>query len=83
MSQADPFRDIVKQNVVLYRDSEEQREKSFLDKSSALKEWKKYHEVYIRAAKCLALCENSNLNDIGIFEENSAQKAVDKQTDAK
>jgi hypothetical protein len=83
MSQADPFRDIVKQNVVLYRDSEEQREKSFLDKSNALKEWKKYNEVYIRAAKCLALCENSNLNDIGIFDEKPTEKAVDKQPDTK
>lgn len=83
MSQADPFRDIVKANSSLYRDSEEQREKSFLDKSNALKEWKKYHEIYIRAAKCLAVCENSNLNDIGIFDEKPTEKAVDKQPDTK
>jgi hypothetical protein len=65
---ADPFRDIVKQNSELYRSSEEAREQHFQKISSELDEWKKEHEVYLRAAKCLAHTENVNLRQIGIFD---------------
>jgi len=77
MSQADPFRDIVKANSSLYRDSEEAREIAFKKGSFELQEWKKYHEVYVRAAKCLAMCESSNLQSIGIYDDRPLEKHVD------
>ena len=79
MSQADPFRDIVKQNVKLYRDSEEQREISFQIRSENMKEWKKDNEIYIRAAKCFSLCEHCDLTEIGIFDDRPLEKHVDNQ----
>lgn len=80
MSQVDPFREIVKQNIKLYRDSEEQREISFQIGSKYMKKWKQEHEVYIRAAKCFSICEHCDLTKIGIFDDRPLEKHVDNQT---
>ena len=77
MSQADPFREIVKNNISLYRDSEEARELAFKKGSFEMQEWKKYNEVYVRAAKCFALCESCSLKSIGIYDERPLEKHVD------
>jgi hypothetical protein len=77
MSQADPFREIVKQNIQLYREAEEYREMSFKKNFAAMQEWKKYNEVYVRAAKCFAICEKCDLMKIGIFDDRPLEKHVD------
>ena len=48
MSNADPFREIVKNNAHLYRDSEEQRELNAAKKAKEYKEWKKANENKIK-----------------------------------
>ena len=47
MSNVDPFREIVKNNAHLYRDSEEQRELNAAKKAKDYKEWKTLHEKSI------------------------------------
>ena len=79
MSQADPFREIVKANLVLYQAGEDAREASFKQKSADIQEWRKYHDVYVRAAKCFAQCEHLDLNLIGIFDARSLEEYVDDQ----
>jgi hypothetical protein len=81
MSNADPFREIVKQNAKLYRDSEEAREVNATQGALEYAKWKRDHEIYVRAAKSFAVCENSNLADIGIYEEKVLGNVVDN-TDA-
>lgn len=77
MSQADPFRDIVKQNINLYREAEEYREMTYKKNCEAMQEWKKYNEIYVRAAKCLAICESCDLMQLGIFDDRPLEKHVD------
>lgn len=79
MSQTDPFREIVKNNISLYRDSEDSKEKIVKKRSLEMSEWKKYNEIYVRAAKCLAMTESSNLKDIGIFDDRPLEKHVDNE----
>jgi len=84
MSNADPFREIVKKNAELYRNSEEERELKTAKRAIEYAKWKQDHEVYVRAAKCFAVCENSNLADIGIYDEKVLEKVVDSiKTSAK
>lgn len=77
MSNADPFRDIVKQNAKLYRDAEEARETNASKGAIEYANWKREYEIYVRAAKCFAICENSSLTDIGIYDEKILEKDVD------
>lgn len=77
MSNADPFREIVKKNVLLYRNSEEEREIKTAKRALEYSKWKQDNEIYIRAAKSFAVCENSSLTDIGIYDENILEKVVD------
>ena len=65
MSQADPFRQIVKENLALYQASEDAREASFRQKSADMLEWRKFHDVYVRAAKCFAQGEHLDLESSG------------------
>jgi hypothetical protein len=77
MSQADPFRDIVKQNAKLYRDAEEAREINATKGAIEYAKWKREHEVYVRAAKCFAIGSDLDLKQIGIYDETPLQKVVD------
>lgn len=77
-SQTDPFRDIVKQNIKLYRDTEEAREERFQAAVKEQAEWVRLHEVYLRAAKCFAVGSDVDLTQIGIYDETSLEKIVDK-----
>lgn len=77
-SQADPFRDIVKQNVTLYRDAEESRESHFQTAAKEQAEWTRLHEIYLRAAKCFAVGADVDLKQIGIYDETPLEKLVDK-----
>jgi hypothetical protein len=54
---ADPFRDIVKQNAHLYRDSEDARVKNTERKCIEYIEWKKLNDVYEKAKKSLEYTE--------------------------
>ena len=65
-NQADPFRQIVKENIHLIRDSEETREKNFQTGSLQFKMWNVEHEAYVRAAVCFARTENLDFHCIGI-----------------
>ena len=48
MSNADPFREIVKNNAKLYRDAEEQRELNAALRAKYYQEWKKANENKIK-----------------------------------
>jgi hypothetical protein len=71
--------EIVKANLALYQAGEDAREASFKQKSADMQEWRKYHDVYVRAAKCFAQCEHLDLNLIGIFDARSLEEYVDDQ----
>lgn len=77
-SQSDPFRDIVKNNIHLYREAEETRERTVQKNLREQMEYNMLHEVYVRAAKCFAVGTDLDLSEIGIYDKTPLEKAVDK-----
>lgn len=84
MSQADPFREIVKKNIELYRASEDARENNSRLLAVQMASWQREYEIYVRAAKCFAMGQsNVDLKELGIFDVRSLEKHVDESNDSK
>jgi hypothetical protein len=70
---ADPFRDIVKQNAHLYRDSEDARVKNTERKCIEYIEWKKLNDVYQNAKKSLEYTEQLYEKEHRIYRSTKLQ----------
>ena len=65
---ADPFREIVKENSARYRQAEFDRETNFQIRSKEMMNWKIEYDIYVRAAVSFSIDENSSLSDLGIMK---------------
>lgn len=70
---ADPFRDIIKQNAHLYRDSEDARVKNTERKCIEYIEWKKLNDAYEKAKESLEYTEQLYEKEHRIYRSTKLQ----------
>ena len=76
-SQTDPFREIVKSNIHLYRAAQESHMQHTEKITKDYIQWKTENEIYVRAAKAFSMSENCNLKEIGIHDDTPLKKSFD------
>jgi hypothetical protein len=70
-AQGDPFRDLVKQNINLYRANEEALKEIEEVKLREYQEWKLGHEVYEKAKAALELTEKLTKKNEKVVDRSS------------